>query len=165
LVREVAASLQDLAAQRQVRLAYPDFGPAPQTNGETSHEGNGHAPLTICADGQQVGTALACLVRNAIEAAPAEGWARIRLETPAPDRIELVVEDNGKGPPLPQREHLFDPFYSGRSAGRGRGLGLATAWRLAREHGGDVRFEALPGEPTRFVLSLPRQVGTNGFGH
>ena len=38
-------------------------------------------------------------------------------------------------PGLPQREHLFDPFYSGRQAGRGRGLGLPTAWRLARAHG------------------------------
>jgi signal transduction histidine kinase len=167
LVREVAASLQDLAAQRQVRLACPDFGPAASVNGEAGHgeNGNGQAPLTIYADPQQVCTALSCLVRNAIEAAPAEGWARIRLETPSADRLELVVEDNGQGPPLPQREHLFDLFYSGRSAGRGRGLGLATAWRLAREHGGDVRFEALPGEPTRFVLSLPRPIGTNGVGH
>ena len=36
------------------------------------------------------------------------------------------------------REHLFDPFYSGRQAGRGRGLGLSTAWRLVKIHGGDM---------------------------
>jgi signal transduction histidine kinase len=70
--------------------------------------------------------------------------------------VDLVVEDNGTGPAPVQREHLFDPFYSGRHAGRGRGLGLPTAWRLAREHGGDVRFECRAGGPTRFVLSLPR---------
>jgi len=68
-----------------------------------------------------------------------------------------VVEDSGPGPSSNQREHLFDPFYSGRLAGRGRGLGLPTAWRLAREHGGDVRFDPLPQGPTRFVLSLPRE--------
>jgi signal transduction histidine kinase len=54
------------------------------------------------------------------------------------------------------REHLFDPFFSGRSAGRGRGLGLPTAWRLARNNGGDVVFAGTSGEATRFVLSLPR---------
>ena len=54
-----------------------------------------------------------------------------------------------------EREHLFDPFYSGRKAGRGRGLGLPTAWRLARQHGGDVRFAGA--EPTRFVLTLPAE--------
>ena len=53
------------------------------------------------------------------------------------------------------RDHLFDPFYSGRSAGRGRGLGLSAAWRLARQHGGDVRFDAAAVGVTRFVLSLP----------
>ena len=51
---------------------------------------------------------------------------------------------------------MFDPFYSGRSAGRGRGLGLPTAWRLAREHGGDVTYDPRPDSPARFVLSLPR---------
>jgi signal transduction histidine kinase len=160
LVREVMASLQDLAIQRGVRLVCPDLAPA-----------GAPAPFTVHADRQQVGTALGCLLRNAIEAAPAEGWAGVRLETPAPDRLELVVEDNGDGPPPAQREHLFDPFYSGRSAGRGRGLGLATAWRLACEHGGDVRFDSRPGGPTRFVLSLPLprsqgpRAGTNGVNH
>jgi signal transduction histidine kinase len=149
LVRDVTASLQDLAIQRRVRLIGPELDPS-----EAASAG-GHLPHTLHADRQQVSTALACLLRNAIEAAPADGWAGVRLETPAPDRLELVVEDNGSGPPPAQREHLFDPFYSGRSAGRGRGLGLATAWRLAREHGGDVRFDSRPGGPTRFVLSLP----------
>jgi signal transduction histidine kinase len=34
---------------------------------------------------------------------------------------------------------------------------LSIAWRLARQLGGDVRFEEIPGGPTRFVLSLSRQ--------
>jgi signal transduction histidine kinase len=166
LVREVAASLQDLAAQRQVRLVIEDRPGGSPTNGNgasSNHHDSPlaarHAPLVAEADPRQMGTALTCLLRNAIEAAPAEGWAAVRLERAAADRLELVVEDNGGGPLPAHREHLFDPFYSGRSAGRGRGLGLATAWRLAREHGGDVRFEPLPGGPTRFVLSLPLAAG------
>jgi signal transduction histidine kinase len=139
LVRDVAADLGDLAAQRRVRLLCPEPP----------------AAVTLHADPRQLRTALTCLLRNAIEAAPADGWASVRLETPAPDRLRLVVEDSGAGPPPGQREHLFDPFFSGREAGRGRGLGLPTAWRLAREHGGDVTFDDLPRGPTRFVLSLP----------
>ena len=80
---------------------------------------------------------------------------------PAPDRLEWVVEDSGSGPSPTQREHLFDPFYSGRQAGRGRGLGLPTAWRLAQGHGGEVRFEASAEGPTRFVLSVPLEAGSN----
>ncbi len=139
LVREVATSLADLAAERRVRLVVP----------------RRERPLELHADPAQVRTALACLLRNAVEAAPAEGWAGVRVEQPSSGTVEIVVEDNGPGPPPQQRDHLFDPFYSGRSAGRGRGLGLPTAWRLARQHGGDVQFSRPADGPTRFVLSLP----------
>ena len=73
------------------------------------------------------------------------------------ESIEVAVEDNGPGPEPAQRPHLFDPFYSGRTAGRGRGLGLSIAWRLAHLQGGDVRLDPpRRHEPTRFVLTLPR---------
>jgi two-component system NtrC family sensor kinase len=139
LLREVALSLSDLAAQRQVLLVCPDPDPA----------------LKLEADSRLLRTALDCLLRNAIEAAPPGGWAGVRVGSPAPDRVEFIVEDNGSGPVPSQRDHLFDPFYSGRLAGRGRGFGLPTAWRLAREHGGDVRFDRPADGPTRFILHLP----------
>jgi signal transduction histidine kinase len=124
-------------------------------------------PTTIWvdADPRHLQTAIGCLVRNAIEAATPKklhssneergiGWVRVGVEH-SRQGVELIVEDSGTAPTTAQREHLFDPFYSGRSAGRGRGLGLPTAWRLAREHGGDVRHVPIMGGPTRFVLSLP----------
>lgn len=139
IIREVVQSLSDLAEQRRVRLVCPD--PDPE--------------LELLIDPRQIRTALACLLRNAIEAAPVDGWAGVRVQLMPEDRVEIVVEDSGSGPAPQYREHLFDPFYSSRQAGRGRGLGLPTAWKLAREHGGDVFLdEASPG-PTRFVLSLP----------
>ena len=42
-------------------------------------------------------TALVCLVRNALEAAANDGWARVRVE-PAAERLRVVVEDSGPGP-------------------------------------------------------------------
>jgi signal transduction histidine kinase len=119
--------------------------------------------LNVYADAEQVRVALGCLVRNAVEAATgtAPGWVRLVLHGPlAGGVVEIWVEDSGPGPAAAQRPVLFDPFYSGRTAGRGRGLGLPIAWRLARQQGGEVRLEpAQPGEPTRFVLSLPIQGG------
>src|SRR5439155_12676277 len=64
---------------------------------------------------------------------------------------------NGRGPSPEAQEHMFDPFYSGRSAGRGRGLGLPTAWRLAQQNGGAVRFAGHASGVTRFVFWV-RQV-------
>ena len=112
-------------------------------------------PVWIDGDPKQLQTAIGCLVRNAIEASAAtKGWVRIGIRA-ALDRVDVLVEDSGSGLTAVEREHMFDPFFSGRSAGRGRGLGLPTAWRLAKQHGGDVRYEGLQGGCTRFVLSLP----------
>jgi signal transduction histidine kinase len=145
LARDAAGAVVEMAAHRQVRVEVmtPD------------------EPSVTDGDPKQIGTALSCLLRNAIEAAgstvePASGWVRIRVEVAATDRIRIAVEDSGPGPTAAQAEHLFDPFYSGRPAGRGRGLGLSTAWRLAREQDGDVSFEPQPDGPTRFVLTLVR---------
>jgi signal transduction histidine kinase len=142
LLGEVAAGLTEAASHRRVRL---DISLQPER-------------LPVYADAGQLRTALTCLLLNAIEAAPTEGWARLVLLRPAEgEPIEVVVEDSGPGPEASQRPHLFDPFYSGRTAGRGRGLGLSIAWRLAQLQGGDVCLEPhRRHEPTRFVLTLPR---------
>jgi signal transduction histidine kinase len=144
LLAEVAAGLSDLAAPRQVTI-HIDAQPE---------------RLPIFADANQTRVALACLLRNAIEASPSGGVARFVVCAGKPsDPVRIVVEDDGPGPEPAIRSSLFDPFFSGRSAGRGRGLGLPTAWRLARQQGGDVYLEThQPGAPTRFVLTLPRLV-------
>src|SRR5262249_42607023 len=112
--------------------------------------------LPVRLDAEQVRVVLGCLLRNAIEAAPADGWARLVMGAPAEDRVEVLVEDSGPGPAPQQRGALVEPFLSGRNGGRGRGRGLPVAWRLARQQGGDLHLEpARPGEPTRFVLTLP----------
>jgi signal transduction histidine kinase len=139
LMREVTLALTDLALKKQVQLISPD--PDPE--------------LRVDGDSRQLQTALECMLRNAIEAAPDGGWASLRVQRAGRDRVEWIIEDNGVGPSPAQREHMFDPFYSGRHAGRGRGLGLPTAWRLAREHGGEVRFDPANGSATRFILSIP----------
>ncbi len=146
LLGEVAASLEDVAGPKAVRI-----------------EVRGPDRLAAWADVEQTRQALACIARNAAEAAPAGGWVRLTAAA-TPEGVEALVEDSGPGPAAEQRPHLFDPFYSGRSAGRGKGLGLPVAWRLARQQGGDVRLEpARSGQPTRFVLSLPSPSSPDGL--
>jgi signal transduction histidine kinase len=148
LLLEVTATLAELASDRQVTVS-PDVQPE---------------RLSVFVDANQTKTALTCLLRNAIEASPAGGMVRIVVRDRShSDSLRIAIEDSGPGPDPAIRESLFDPFFSGRSAGRGRGLGLPTAWRLARQQGGDVHLDARkPGEPTRFVLTLPRVDPTNG---
>ncbi len=139
LVRRAQEAFGAMAAAKDVRLSCPE----PPT------------PTEVFADPAQIQHVLSCLVRNAVEAAPPQGWARLRVQEAA-EQVAFIVEDSGPGPSPAVRQHMFDPFFSGRSAGRGRGLGLATAWRLARQNQGDVRFADSLTDVTRFVLTLPR---------
>ena len=110
--------------------------------------------VTVRIDGEQVKTALGCLVKNSLEAIAKGGW--VRLSVSVGQRVEIHVEDSGAGPRPEQVPHLFDPFYCGRSAGRGKGFGLSVAWRLAQQQGGDVVYAPRAGQPTQFTLILPR---------
>ena len=62
------------------------------------------------------------------------------------DPAVLEIRDHGPGLDDTSRRHLFDPFFSGRQAGRGLGFGLPKCWRIVTLHGG--RIEAEPLEPT-----------------
>ena len=91
--------------------------------------------VAVMGDRKLLGTALGCLIRNAMDAAGENGWIRIGAEIEE-SQLSIHVEDSGAGVHPASLDHLFDPFFSGRSAGRGRGLGLPTAWRFVRTNMG-----------------------------
>jgi len=111
------------------------------------------------------------LLKNAAEAVPSGKRGTVWLTTgyrhgvavPGADGrrlsvpIELCVIDDGPGPPPDIAEHLFEPFVSSKSSGRG--LGLALVDKLVRDNGGIIQF-AREGDPERtvFRLLLPRAV-------
>jgi hypothetical protein len=115
------------------------------------------------ADGTQLRVALHAVVRNALEAVGAGGRVDVALETSLPDNgepegcpLRIVVSDTGPGISPEVRRHLFDPFFSGREAGRGLGFGLSKCWRILVAHGGRIDVESESGRGAKFVLCLPR---------
>jgi two-component system NtrC family sensor kinase len=75
------------------------------------------------------------------------------------ESVECVVADNGPGIPAPERERVFDPFYTTKQPGEGTGLGLSNALRFAEELGGSLTLDAdAPGPGSVFILSLPAVV-------
>ncbi len=157
--RSVASASAVASEQTVVPCPPAASHPTPATGTATAVSGRldvvlPHEPLWIEADLQQVRQAVAAVVQNGLDAT-ADG--RVRLTVHAePTCVAIIVEDEGPGLPPPVREHAFDPFFSGREAGRGRGLGLPTAWRLLRHNGGDLRYAPTPQTPGRFVITLPR---------
>lgn len=68
----------------------------------------------------------------------------------------LTVEDNGMGIPAEVIDRIFEPFFTTKDVGHGTGLGLATVWHLVGEAGGDITVDSVPGEGSRFHVTLPR---------
>jgi signal transduction histidine kinase len=77
------------------------------------------------------------LVDNAVKYA---GSARVHIVR-EPERVVIVIDDDGPGIAAEQQEKVFAPFYrldpSRDPAKGGVALGLSVARTIAREHGGD----------------------------
>jgi len=122
--------------------------------------------LQVRADPVQLAIVLSELLRNSRQALPAGGGIRIEAPgaTDAAGRIQITVQDHGVGFQPLEREHAFDPFYSGRQAGRGLGFGLPKCWQIVRQHGGTIAIESPEGGPTTVHLGWPPAAGSGCTG-
>jgi signal transduction histidine kinase len=128
---------------------------------------NGNLDLdgrTAAMDVQQMGRALANVIRNAAEAMigrdgrvmalMAGRKPRIHVTTAATARgIEIIVNDNGPGiaPEIIQR--IREPLFTTKSFGAG--LGLAATDRIMALHGGGMEIASVRGAGARITLWLP----------
>src|SRR5262249_14535916 len=95
--------------------------------------------LNILADKVQLGVAVDALIINALEATGGGGnvWVHVDVVDAGTQSLaEITVRDDGPGISEHVRQHMFDPFFSGREAGRGLGFGLPKCWRIVTDHGG-----------------------------
>ena len=130
----------------------------------TLHRPNRRDPLSIAADAVQLRVALRALCMNSLEAIGQNGNLTIDIcvsdadiagAPTSGDVVQIVVSDDGPGIPAEIRTKIFDPFFSGREAGRGLGFGLSKCWRIITLHGGRVEVNSPPGQGTTFTLVLP----------
>jgi signal transduction histidine kinase len=111
-------------------------------------------PVSTWADPEALQHLAEILLRNALMATPAGGRIHVRSSR---QREELVwsFRDTGKGITPLEATHLFAPFFCGRQAGRGLGLGLPRAARIVELAGGQLRWTSHPGQETTFEVHLP----------
>ncbi|WP_242355970.1 MULTISPECIES: sensor histidine kinase [Anaeromyxobacter] len=118
------------------------------------------AGLSVRARPESVAHVLGNLLANAADAVP-EGRAG-RVEVRAERRggaVRITVSDDGAGMPPDVLRRAFEPFFSTKRDGRGRGLGLAISRGVVEGSGGALWLESEPGKGTRAVLELPELGG------
>jgi len=103
------------------------------------------------------------LVKNAFQAMVGGGVLTVttRVETnyhirehgTGPNRFIWVdLADEGRGITEEDLPHIFSPFFTTKT--NGTGLGLATCYRIIKEHGGMIRVESTEGKGSIFRVSL-----------
>ncbi|WP_051209474.1 sensor histidine kinase [Propionicicella superfundia] len=127
----------------------------------------GDLDLVIHGDREQLETALANLVHNAIAYSSDHARVTVSVRTAVRDGtdvVELAVTDNGIGIADDEQERVFERFYRvdyarSRDSG-GTGLGLPIVRHIAQAHGGDVTLWSQVGRGSTFTIRIP----THGKG-
>jgi len=107
-------------------------------------------PYPAFADPERFKTAIGNLVLNAIQAMPEGGSLTI---TSNPDSGFIEIADSGRGIPEELMTQVFDLFYTTKT--NGTGLGLPTAYRIIKEHNGEIELKSQAGKGTSVIVRIP----------
>jgi nitrogen fixation/metabolism regulation signal transduction histidine kinase len=111
----------------------------------------------VAMDEAQLRQALLNLLRNAREAMPDGGIAKLEA-TRYDGGVRVQVHDEGAGIPEDEREHVFDLFYTTKE--RGTGLGLPLTQQIVIAHGGRIACKPRHPHGTTFEVWLPAAAQT-----
>lgn len=118
----------------------------------------GESSVPIVADPVQLRVVISNLLLNSMNASAVGGAITVECSSREADSRRsavFVVKDRGVGLSAVEREHLFDPFFSGRQAGRGLGFGLCKCWRIVEQHGGQIDCDSSMDNGTMFRVIWP----------
>jgi signal transduction histidine kinase len=116
------------------------------------------APPVIAADARGLQQILLNVLTNALDALDQGGHITVTAETlgdnGGPVGLLLRITDDGKGIASEDIAHVFQPFFTTKSVGRGTGLGLTISQDIARAHDGTVRVHSRRGEGTTVEITI-----------
>lgn len=108
----------------------------------------------VLADKNHLLRVLNNLVINAIQAIPSDRRGKVNVTLLKEKNNAVIrISDNGGGIPGEIRERVFEPNFTTKTSGSG--LGLAICKKIVEAHSGDIRFETIDNEGTKFFLELP----------
>ncbi|MGN6686388.1 MAG: MtrAB system histidine kinase MtrB [Actinomycetales bacterium] len=120
-------------------------------------------PCEADVDPRRIERILRNLVVNALE--HGEGRPVTVTVASGSTAVAVGVRDHGVGLRAGEASRVFDRFWRADPARArrtgGTGLGLSISLEDAHLHGGSLQAWGLPGQGSHFVLTLPREVGSD----
>jgi signal transduction histidine kinase len=122
----------------------------------------GNLPLVTCY-ASQLNQVILHLLSNAIDALEEKSESSqerptiwIATSQTGDYAVQLRIRDNGPGIEPEVQSHLFEPFYTTKPVGKGKGLGLAISHEIIVEkHRGTLTCESVPGQGAEFIIDIP----------
>ena len=124
----------------------------------------------VKGDYRQIYKAVSDIVSNGVDAMPDGGEISIITENKTIDNIMLAdlnegdsrklfivikISDSGLGIEKENLSRIFDPFYTTKPVGKGKGLGLSAVYGTIQAHKGAITVDSVPGMGTSFCIYLP----------
>ncbi|MBF0277744.1 MAG: hypothetical protein HQM13_08140 [SAR324 cluster bacterium] len=114
--------------------------------------------IEVLGNSQQLQQVFINIMANARDALEGRQDGLISIETRLieeknePEKVQVLIKDNGKGIPSANLDKIFDPFFSTKEEGKGTGLGMSISYGIVQEHHGVIRVSSIEGEGTSFEI-------------
>jgi PAS domain S-box-containing protein len=124
----------------------------------------------VRGDYKQIYKAVLNMVSNAKDAMPEGGVITVSTENKTIDNSNLLdlaegdtkkvfvvikISDTGMGIEKDNLSRIFDPFYTTKPVGSGKGLSLSAVYGTIQAHKGAITVDSVPGKGTSFSIYLP----------
>ncbi|MGF1695488.1 ATP-binding protein [Vibrio lamellibrachiae] len=121
--------------------------------------------VSVLANGIRFEQVIVNVLGNALDAVEESENPTIRIQIKQhSQQVILLIKDNGSGIDPDDLSHIFDPFYTSKSVGKGLGLGLSIAYNIIRDFGGSLSADSQLGEWTEFSIGLRSYDSAQGQG-
>lgn len=136
MLRDVCILLQSQAVMRKIDIQFHTIEPN----------------CFIQCNAGQMKQVFINLIKNATEAMENGGVIHVSARLSG-DKVQVVIQDEGKGMPESVLKKLGEPFYSTKEDGTG--LGLMVCFNIVEQYAGTIRVESKVDEGTVFTIELP----------
>lgn len=156
--QQMKAEKQEVDIAEELKLAVRRIGRRADKRGVEVALDLSPSPAKVMGNPVLLQNAFDNLLDNALMSMPHGGTISVRTDTLARDGaqwVKVLISDTGTGIPQEHLSRVFDPFFTLREVGEGRGLGLSIVQGVIVDHGGFISVDSQEGAGATFEVFLP----------